>query len=149
MWKQSLCLLILPMLMRPPSKAFIAILNPFPSSQIKFSAGTLHSLKITARVGWEFQPNYRMNEWMKNKDQWIKPIGTKFVINWFIFFWTHFFLFFSKTKPWSIFFHNKGWNPIAIISCCLKKNIMRGEKVISEYIISVSKVKVFCFVGMN
>ena len=50
-----------PILTLPPSNAFIAILNPSPSTPTKFSTGTLQSEKITALVGCEFHPNYRNN----------------------------------------------------------------------------------------
>jgi hypothetical protein len=46
----------LAMLILPPSRAFIAILNPDPSVPIKFSAGTLTLSKVTKAVGWIVQP---------------------------------------------------------------------------------------------
>lgn len=46
----------LAMLILPPSRAFIAILNPEPSVPIKFSAGTRTLSKVTKAVGWIVQP---------------------------------------------------------------------------------------------
>lgn len=46
-----------PMLNRPPSRPFMAILKPLPSPPIRLAAGTRTSSRITAAVGWEFQPS--------------------------------------------------------------------------------------------
>ena len=47
------------MLSRPPSSPAMAMRKPIPSSPRRFSTGTRHSSKITARVGWAFQPILR------------------------------------------------------------------------------------------
>ena len=47
------------MLSRPPSSPAIAILKPMPSGPSRFSTGTRAPSKITARVGWAFQPILR------------------------------------------------------------------------------------------
>ena len=44
------------MFILPPSSPLMAILNPFPSVEIKFVQGTLTSSKITAAVGDAFHP---------------------------------------------------------------------------------------------
>ena len=46
----------LPMLILPPSRAFIAILKPTPSGPILFFAGILTLSKVTRAVGWIVQP---------------------------------------------------------------------------------------------
>ena len=47
---------IIPMLILPPFRPFIAMLNPWPSSPSKLLTGTLQSSRMTCLVGWEFQP---------------------------------------------------------------------------------------------
>ena len=47
------------MLSRPPSSPAMAMRKPMPSAPILFSAGMRQSSKITARVGWAFQPILR------------------------------------------------------------------------------------------
>ncbi len=44
------------MLMRPPSRPFIAILKPSPSRPSRWSAGMRTLSKLMVRVGWLFQP---------------------------------------------------------------------------------------------
>ena len=44
------------MLMRPPLRPDIAILNPWPSPPRMLAAGTRTSSRITWRVGWAFHP---------------------------------------------------------------------------------------------
>ena len=44
------------MLMRPPSRPFIAMAKPSPSSPRRCVSGTSTSSKLIARVGWLFQP---------------------------------------------------------------------------------------------
>ena len=44
------------MLSRPPSSPFMAIRKPSPSLPMRLAAGTRQSSKITAAVGWLFQP---------------------------------------------------------------------------------------------
>ena len=46
------------MLMRPPSSPIIAILKPWPSGPSRLATGTLQFSKITAAVGWLFQPSF-------------------------------------------------------------------------------------------
>jgi hypothetical protein len=46
----------LAMLILPPSRAFMAILNPEPSVPIMFSAGTRTLSKVTKAVGWIVHP---------------------------------------------------------------------------------------------
>lgn len=48
-----------PMLILPPFRPFMAMLNPCPSSPSRLLTGTAQSSKITALVGWEFQPTWR------------------------------------------------------------------------------------------
>ena len=48
----------IPILMRPPSRPFMAIVKPWPSAPIKFSTGTRQSSKVMIRVGCEFQPTF-------------------------------------------------------------------------------------------
>mmetsp|Transcript_13273 Transcript_13273/g.33852 ORF Transcript_13273/g.33852 Transcript_13273/m.33852 type:complete len:250 (+) Transcript_13273:562-1311(+) len=47
------------MLMRPPSRPAMAILNPAPSSPSRLSSGTRQFSMTTSRVGWQFHPNLR------------------------------------------------------------------------------------------
>jgi len=54
MWKGTQ----VPILIRPPSNAFIAIRNPCPSCPIRLRRGMRQFSKMTAEVGCEFHPNY-------------------------------------------------------------------------------------------
>ncbi len=45
----------------PPSRAFMAILNPIPSGPIRFFYGILTSSKVTNVVGWIDQPIFYSN----------------------------------------------------------------------------------------
>lgn len=51
----------LPMFILPPFSPFMAMLKPCPSAPSRLPTGTTQSSKITARVGWEFQPTWGKN----------------------------------------------------------------------------------------
>lgn len=52
----------LPMFILPPFSPFMAMLKPCPSAPSRLPTGTAQSSKITARVGWEFQPTWGKTE---------------------------------------------------------------------------------------
>lgn len=60
----SLCsqLSFLPIFILPPFSPFMAMLKPCPSAPSRLPTGTTQSSKITARVGWEFQPTWEKTE---------------------------------------------------------------------------------------
>lgn len=51
-----------PMFILPPFSPFMAMLKPCPSAPSRLPTGTTQSSKITARVGWEFQPTCEKTE---------------------------------------------------------------------------------------
>jgi len=52
----------LPIFTLPPFSPFMAMLKPCPSAPSRLPTGTTQSSKITARVGWEFQPTWEKTE---------------------------------------------------------------------------------------
>lgn len=52
----------LPIFILPPFSPFMAMLKPCPSVPSRLPTGTTQSSKITARVGWEFQPTWEKTE---------------------------------------------------------------------------------------
>lgn len=57
------------MLILPPFRPFMAMLNPCPSSPSRLATGTAQSSNITARVGWEFQPTWRTEGHASRQDR--------------------------------------------------------------------------------
>lgn len=57
------------MLILPPFRPFMAMLNPCPSSPSRLATGTAQSSNITARVGWEFQPTWRTEGHAREQDR--------------------------------------------------------------------------------
>ncbi len=64
------------MFTRPPSSALMAMRKPWPSSPIRFAAGTRQSSNWTMAVGWEFQPSLR--SWAPNDSPGV-PFSTRTV----------------------------------------------------------------------